>query len=125
MPTLLYVLAAFAFGALLALIANLLSRNRRLKDECSSIKLDNSNKQQIILTLIREKESRISAEELSENYVPLRAHELVANELGEVKFRLEKREREVVELTRSITSLKKDEEAVNEKLTLFKEELDH
>src|SRR6476620_3387017 len=98
MPTLLYVFAAFAFGALLALIANLLSRNRRLKDELGSTRLDNSNKQQIILTLVREKESRITAEERAENYVPVKAQDMVMNEPGEVKFRLERREQQVVEL---------------------------
>jgi DNA recombination protein RmuC len=125
MPTLMVVLLAFAFGALFALIANLLSRNRRLKEEVSTYKADNSNKQQIILTLIREKESRISAQELADNYVPARAYDLVTDELSDVKFRLDKREQQVVDLTRSITALKKDEEAVNEKLSMFKEELDH
>jgi DNA recombination protein RmuC len=125
MPTLLIVLLAFAFGAAIALILNLLSRSRRLKEEVNALKSDNSNKQQIILTLIREKESRISAQELAENYVPLRAHELVACELADIKFKLDNKELQVIDLTRSITALRKDEEAVNEKLSLFKEELDN
>jgi DNA recombination protein RmuC len=125
MPTLLVVLIAFTFGAAIALIINLLSRSRRLKDEVSALKSDNSNKQQIILTLIREKESRISAQELAENYVPLRAHEMVACELADVKFKLNDKEQQVIDLTRSVTTLRKDEEAVNEKLSIFKEELDH
>jgi DNA recombination protein RmuC len=78
MPTLLIVLLAFAFGALFALIANLLSRNRRLMEELNTVKADNSNKQQIIL-----------------------------------------------KLSQSVTAAKKDEEAINEKLSVFKEELDH
>ena len=78
MPTLLIVLLAFAFGALLALIANILSRTRRLKEEIIVLKSDNSNKQQIIL-----------------------------------------------KLTQAVTVAKKDEEAVSEKLSLFKDELDH
>jgi DNA recombination protein RmuC len=125
MPTLLIVLLAFAFGAVIVLIANLLNRNRRLNDELSSLKSDSTSKQQIILTLIKEKESRISAAELAEKYVPLRAHELVADELSDVRFKLEQREQQVVDLTRSITALKKDEEAVNEKLSMFRDELEH
>jgi DNA recombination protein RmuC len=78
MPTLLIVLLAFVFGALFALIANVLSRNRRLTEELSMVKSDNSNKQQIIL-----------------------------------------------KLSQSVTAAKKDEEAVNEKLSVFKEELDY
>ena len=125
MPTLLIVLLAFAFGAVIVLIVNLLNRNRRLSDELSSLKSDSTSKQQIILTLIKEKESRISAAELAEKYVPLRAHELVADELSDVRFKLEQREQQVVDLTRSITALKKDEEAVNEKLSMFRDELEH
>jgi DNA recombination protein RmuC len=78
MPTLLIVLLAFAFGALFALIANLLARNRRLREEVNGLKSDNSSKQQIIL-----------------------------------------------KLSQSVTAAKKDEEAINEKLSVFKEELDH
>ena len=125
MPTLMVVLLASAFGAAIALILNLLSRNRRLKEELGQLKADNSNKQQIILTLIREKESRISAVELAENYVPVRAHDLVAGELADVKFKLGTREQQVIELTKTVTALKKDEETVNEKLKLFREELDN
>lgn len=125
MPTLLFITLAFGIGALFVFIFNLLSRNRRLKEELNGIKLDNSNKQQIILTLIREKESRITAENLAENYIPVQAHQLLTDELADVKCKLEKREQQVVDLTRAITALKKDEEAVNEKLSLFKDELDH
>ena len=125
MPTLMVVLTAFAFGGVIVLIMNLLSRNRRQKEEIIALKSDTVNKQQIILTLVIEKESRISAEELAENYVPVRAHQLVTDELDDVKFKLDKREQQVIELTRSITALKKDEEAVNEKLALFREELDN
>src|SRR6185295_10282085 len=103
MPTLVVVLLAFAFGTAIALIVNLLSRNNSLTEELNMFKADNSSKQQIILTLIKEKESRITAQQLAETYVPVRAYELVTDEVADLKFKLDNREQQVIELTKSIT----------------------
>ncbi|HUQ65385.1 MAG TPA: DNA recombination protein RmuC [Flavitalea sp.] len=124
MHTLLIISVAFASGALIAFISNLLSRLRRLKAENDVFKDDNGSKQQIILNLIREKESRVSAEDLGNNYVPVRAHNLVTYELEEARSKLSEKDKQLLELTKALTALKKDEEAVNEKLSTFKEELD-
>ena len=118
------IILAFVAGAAIACISNLLSRNRRLKEESDRLKEDNTSKQQIILNLIRDKESRISADVLANDYIPLRAHNLVADELAETRLKLISKEQQLLDLTKALTALKKDEEAVNEKLSTFKDELD-
>jgi DNA recombination protein RmuC len=124
MLTILIISVAFASGAVIAYISNLLSRLKRLQTENNLFKEDTSTKQQIILNLIREKESRISAEDLANNYIPLRAHDLVADELEEARSKLSEKDQQLLELTKALTALRKDEEAVNEKLATFKDDLD-
>jgi DNA recombination protein RmuC len=124
MLTLSIVIAAFIAGALIAYIISLTSKNKRLLEESERLKQDTESKQHIIITLVKEKESRISTQELAERYVPVRAHDLVVSELAETRLKLSGKEQQMLELTKALTALKKDEEAVNEKLSTFKDELD-
>ena len=124
MLTLTIVIAAFTAGALIAYCISLVSKIRRLQADYGLLKGDNGSKQQIIMNLVKEKESRISAQELAEHYVPVRAHNLVSVELAEARLKLSAKEMQLLDLTKALTALKKDEEAVTEKLSTFKDELD-
>src|SRR5688500_2391002 len=110
MLTLSIVMETFIAGALIAYIVSLTSKNKRLLEESERLRQDTESKQQIIINRVKEKESRISAQELAERYIPIRAHDLVVSELAETRLKLSGKEQQMLELTKSLTALKKDEE---------------
>ena len=124
MLTLLFITLAFLSGAVIAYIVNLLARYKRSETDVVQLKNELASKQQIIHKLIEEKECRISAQDLAENYIPVQAHDLVITELADTRLKLINKEAQLVELTRSITALKKDEESVKEKLSTFTNDLE-
>ena len=107
MLTLTIVIAAFIAGAMIAYSMSLVAKIRRLQADYGLLKGDNDSKQQIIMNLVKDKESRISAQELAEHYVPVQAHHLVSVELTETRQKLSAKEMQLLDLTKALTALKK------------------
>jgi DNA recombination protein RmuC len=94
------------------------------KRENEDYKKDNLSQQEKILMLTSESEQKLSKEEVSRSYVPKESFEIVRNKLSNAEDDLEEKDRAILGLSNQVTELRSSEEALNEKLTTFHEEIE-
>jgi len=119
MLTIIFIILALASGTAIAHLVFVAARN---KDWVKKDVFEYTQKQlsQVQIALA----SRLTRDEVQLQYIPVQTHQLLKNELAEIKSKLEGREQQIADLSTAITVLRKDEQAVKEKLSLFNEELE-
>ncbi len=100
--------------------ANLTIANKYLEAEIKS----NKEHQSTILRLTSESEQKLSKIEVEKNYVAKDTFDIVNRKLDTAEIELGKREQTILNLNNQLTELQQKEEHLNEKLTIFKQELE-
>ena len=100
--------------------ANLTIANKNLEAEIKS----NKEHQSTILRLTSESEQKLSKIEVEKNYVAKDTFDIVNRKLDTAEIELGKREQTILNLNNQLTELQQKEEHLNEKLTIFKQELE-
>jgi len=119
MLTIIFIILAFASGTAIAHLVFVSARNKDwVKKDAFEYTQKQLSQAQIALA------SRLTRDEVQLQYIPVQTHQLLKNELAETKSKLEGREQQIADLSTAITVLRKDEQAVKEKLSLFNEELE-
>jgi DNA recombination protein RmuC len=92
--------------------------------EIENYKKDVLSKQETILRLTTESEQKLSKDEVGKSYVAKESFEIVRGKLSNAEDDLEEKNNTILELSKQLTELRSAEEALNDKLTTFKKEIE-
>src|SRR5690606_4238732 len=100
--------------------ANLTIANKHFEAEIKN----NKELQATILKLTSESEQKLSKTEVEKNYVAKDTFDIVNGKLNTAEIELGKREQTILHLNNQLTELQQKEEHLNEKIAIFKEEIE-
>ena len=94
--------------------------HKKLTDEENEINF----LQETIVKLTKESEQKISRNTVAEQYVAKQSFDIINTKLSSTEIHLDKKEQEVLGLTQQLTELQEQEKNLQEKLLLFKKEME-
>lgn len=119
METIVFLITGFIIGAGLGyLIARLILQKN------FAPQTDVAEARQKVQALQLENARKVSQEEIGQKYIQKQLYDHVSDKLQTLTTDLQRKDQTVLDLTTQLTGLRQEEKHLNEKLTLFKEEMD-